>query len=142
MSQGEEEPFLNRWSRLKAEHGARPDRPEAAPEQQAPEPDRAELKLPALESLNEASDFSVFMADGVPDGVRRAALRRLWRLDPVLANLDGMNDYEEALSTIGGASVAVRTTFDVLSGAMPNPQAQASGTDEAPAAPQPLKDTT
>jgi hypothetical protein len=142
MSQGEEEPFLNRWSRLKAARRRRPDRPEAAPEPQAAASDRAGPKLPAVDALNEASDFSVFMAEGVPEGVRRAALRRLWRLDPVLANLDGMNDYEEALSIVGGASVAVRTTFDVLSGAMPNPQTQASDTDEASAVPKLAKDTT
>ncbi|MEE9587788.1 MAG: DUF3306 domain-containing protein, partial [Hyphomicrobiaceae bacterium] len=41
------------------------------------------------------SDFTRFMKAGVPEAIRRRALRQLWLSDPVLANLDGLNDYDE-----------------------------------------------
>ena len=51
--------------------------------------------LPDPESLTYESDFSAFLKDGVSDEVRKLALRKLWRSNPVLANLDGLNDYDE-----------------------------------------------
>jgi hypothetical protein len=35
------------------------------------------------------------MREGVPEALRNRALRKLWLSDPVLANLDGLNDYDE-----------------------------------------------
>lgn len=54
----------------------------------------ADLELPDIDSLDGESDFSVFMRDGVPEDLRRLALRKLWASDPVYANLDGLNDYD------------------------------------------------
>jgi Protein of unknown function (DUF3306) len=50
--------------------------------------------LPDIETLTYESDFSVFMREGVPEFLRRQALRKLWLSDPILANLDGLNDYD------------------------------------------------
>lgn len=47
-----------------------------------------------LESLTYESDFAAFLKDGVPTLLRRQALRILWRSDPTLAVLDGLNDYD------------------------------------------------
>jgi hypothetical protein len=58
-------------------------------------PSDAEASLPDLESLDYESDYSAFMAEGVSDQLRSRALRRLWRSNPVLANVDGLNDYDE-----------------------------------------------
>jgi hypothetical protein len=56
--------------------------------------------LPPLESLTKESDFTPFLADKVPAFIRRRALSILWRSDPLLANLDGMNDYDEDFNVI------------------------------------------
>ena len=48
-----------------------------------------------LDGIDEATDMSVFLREGVPDLLRRQALRRLWRSNPVFANVDRLNDYDE-----------------------------------------------
>lgn len=53
------------------------------------------LGLPSPETLKEGDDFSGFMQAGVPEFLRKRALRVLWRSNPVLANLDGLNDYDD-----------------------------------------------
>jgi hypothetical protein len=40
--------------------------------------------LPKLEDLTPASDFSVFLRKGVPEELKRLALRKLWTLDPAI----------------------------------------------------------
>ena len=61
----------------------------------SPSESTAPPDLPDIETLEADSDFTVFMRDGVPKELRNLALRKLWRSDPVLANLDGLNDYDE-----------------------------------------------
>ena len=86
---------LSRWSRRKAD--ARAGRGGAAPalesEPQATLPAEAEPQaasetpppdLPDIESLTAGSDFSQFMRDGVPNELRKLALRKLWTSDPGL----------------------------------------------------------
>jgi Protein of unknown function (DUF3306) len=109
--------LLLRWSRRKHEarqaepappvpsEPAPQDRPAIAAAETAP-PDvppaaKAESEpavkvedLPDIETLTYESDFSVFMRDGVPEFLKRQALRKLWLSNPVLANLDGLNDYD------------------------------------------------
>ncbi len=48
-----------------------------------------------FDSLNYKSDYTRFMKQGVPEAVRRRALRMLWQSNPILANIDGLNDYDE-----------------------------------------------
>lgn len=99
-----DEPFLGRWSRLKGEHRqAEPEAPpvedtEPAPAGTQPAPgddETAALDLPDIETLDKDSDYSVFMKEGVPEQLKKLALRKLWRSDPVFAVLDGLNDYDE-----------------------------------------------
>ena len=49
--------------------------------------------LPSIEGLDKDSDFSVFMEQGVPEDLRRLALRKLWRLTSSAP--DGLDDYDE-----------------------------------------------
>jgi len=56
--------------------------------------------LPDIESLEKSSDFTPFMNDKIPAFIRRKALNILWRSDAVLANLDGLNDYDEDFTII------------------------------------------
>lgn len=48
-----------------------------------------------LDTVVYESDFALFLKRGVPLALRRRALRKLWVSNPLLANLDGLNDYEE-----------------------------------------------
>jgi hypothetical protein len=73
-------------------------------------------KLPDLDSLDEDTDFSVFLQDGVPEALRRQALRRLWRLNPVFANLDGLNDYDENYSALGMVAENIKTLYQAGKG--------------------------
>ena len=71
--------------------------------------------LPPLEDLTADSDFTPFLQTGVPSALKRAALRKLWSSDPVLANVDGLNDYDEDFAKMGLGKV-VRTIYQVGKG--------------------------
>lgn len=105
---GTREPFLRRWSRLKADSATRPDEasvPEAEPGSGAPGQDEkqqgqeeaAELPpgdedMPPLESLDENSDFSGFMSPRVSAALRKQALRKLFR-SPKFNVISELDDY-------------------------------------------------
>ncbi len=97
---GEAEAFLERWSRRKVE--ARSGHAEAEGAQALeradvdPPPGEAAAPppLPDLDSLDESSDYSAFLAPGVDEALRRQALRRLFR-SPKFNVCDGLDDYCE-----------------------------------------------
>ena len=66
----------------------------AAADGEANETVPPELSDVDIEALDYDSDFTRFMKDGVPEALKRRALRQLWRSDPILANVDGLNDYD------------------------------------------------
>lgn len=94
-----EEGFLGRWSRLKQQVR---EQDESVGEDKAvlsqdegPTPPRLDDPLPpALEELDASSDFSAFLSDRVDEGLRKAALRKLFHL-PQFNVLDGLDDYAE-----------------------------------------------
>lgn len=57
-------------------------------------------ELPPLDSLDENSDFTAFMRDGVPEFLKRRALRVLWRVNPFFNFRDGLNDYDEDFNIV------------------------------------------
>ncbi len=74
-------------------------------------------ELPTLDSLTKESDFTPFLADKVPEFIRRRAMSVLWRSDPILANLDGMNDYDEDYNIIDTLiDIAKDSTYKVGKG--------------------------
>ena len=95
-------PFLSRWSRLKTQARKAPG--ETAPPPAAPaaasvsapaaaEAPRAEPPpLPPIESLTPDSDFTPFLREGVEEGLKRQALRTLFR-DPRFNVMDGLDVY-------------------------------------------------
>lgn len=125
-----DEGFAARWSRLKRDSGDEPATPEVDPAAAAKVPSPgdgaagddstlpAEVveELPDIETLEETSDFTVFLKDGVPEELRRRALRRLWRLNPVFANLDGLNDYDEDFTDAANVLGAVKTLYQAGKG--------------------------
>lgn len=94
------EDFLSRWSKRKSEARTAPAAPAPAAirgEDPAAAPLAAEAKhapepLPPVESLTPESDFTGFMKPDVDDGVRRQALRTLFR-DPQFNVMDGLDVY-------------------------------------------------
>ena len=70
------------------------------PEEEAeltPEQEEAVRDLPPIESLTKDSDFTPFLAQNVPDFLKRQAYRILWRSDPFFGFRDGLDDYDEDL---------------------------------------------
>jgi hypothetical protein len=67
--------------------------------------------LPPIEELTAQSDYTVFLGKNVPEALTRAALRKLWLSDPVLANLDGLNDYCEDLNIVDTPITLAQTSY-------------------------------
>jgi len=136
MVEHDEDGFLERWSRRKRGEAV-PGAPETETAEAPPEPEKDSdagdpeviAKLPDLDSLTEESDFTAFLQDGVPEALRRKALRRLWRLNPVFANLDGLNDYDEDFSAGGIIAENIKTIYKVGKGYLDDDEAETE--DEA-----------
>ena len=71
-----------------------------------PDPDVSELGM----------DIKGFMRTEIPEALRRRALRSLWRSNPVLAVLDGLNDYDEDFNAITTGPEGVKTLYQVGKG--------------------------
>jgi hypothetical protein len=146
---GADEGFLRRWSRRKAEarsaataapesssdpaERARPA-PEQPPQAENAAPAPIDPKdLPDLESLDASSDFTIFMRPGVPLELRNQALRKLWRSDPVLANLDGLLEYGEDYTIPAWPKGAINTAYQIGRGFVN--EVERLGDAEAPSEP-------
>jgi hypothetical protein len=95
-----DEGFLSRWSRLKrgepasapktadrAEPSASPDTPPVASADDVAQADAPTIRpedLPNIDELTAESDFKAFLQKGVPEELRRLALRKLWTADPAI----------------------------------------------------------
>lgn len=75
-----------------------------------------ELGLPDPDSLGLGDDFKGFMAKTVPNHIRKRALRQLWRSNPVLACIDGLNDYDDDYLTGSFGQGAIKTSYQVGKG--------------------------
>jgi hypothetical protein len=129
----DERPY-DRWSRLKAERARAPDRtarrafapaveeqptdlahgdtiPVEAAQPAQPLAETSPGEETAVETPSYESDYRGFMAEGVSEELRNLALRRLWRSNPLLANLDGMNDYDEDFTLATSALTSVTTAY-------------------------------
>jgi hypothetical protein len=121
--------FAARWSRMKREAKANPapeaetDDPadpaaeqagaDAAAAEKTDDEILAELELPDPDVMKMGDNFSVFMSPRVPTRLRNRALRRLWRSNPVLANLDQLNDYDGDFTDAATAGQVVTTAYKV-----------------------------
>lgn len=77
-----------------------------------------ELGLPDPDDMKEGDDFSAFMNDMVPARLKTRALRKLWRLNPILANVDGLVDYGEDFTDAAMVFENMQTTYQVGKGMM------------------------
>ena len=133
-TRSDDDGLLGRWAKRKAAVREEQEAEVAALAEPTDEP--AELPEPeteeeALEQLSEADpelaeqlsaididkltfedDFTVFMQKRVPQIIRRRALSKLWLSHPILANLDGMNEYDEDYTQAADAAEMVRKAFE------------------------------
>lgn len=107
---------LSRWSRQKLARAKADAVPAVEVEEVVPQPSPQEVERQAAEAaaleaqlaanrqaaeavdlttLDESSDFSVFLKEGVPKLLKKQAMAALWRSNPVYANVDGLVDYGE-----------------------------------------------
>ncbi|RWK41216.1 DUF3306 domain-containing protein [Mesorhizobium sp.] len=154
MSAGRDNVFT-RWSRLKQaarySSTAGPQNDQLAPEapadtgeQLAPaivEPEAAEPAelLPRVEDLTAQSDLSAFLRKGVPKMLKRAALRKMWSLDPAIRDHIGPSDYAwdfnspGSMAGFGPLKASSEPVVDFLSsGGNPTDPAPAAMASEAP----------
>jgi len=114
----EREHFLRRWSRRKREAarpavesdvaGAEVDASRLdsienaavsppgknAPEGEASKPEEGfdPKTLPSIDAITAATDMRPFLMPGVPEELRRAALRRAWQADPAIRDFVGLSE--------------------------------------------------
>ncbi len=128
----EDESFLARWSRLKRAGGAVGEEaePRAAPApapaaESGEEPARTgervpapDIELPDPDTLDATADFRIFLREGVPEELRQRALRRLWRVNPIISSVcplvDHGEDYTDAATVIPDLKSVFKAGLDAL----------------------------
>ena len=75
-----------------------------------------ELGLPDPDAMVQGDDFKAFLKKTVPEHLRKRALRTLWRSNPVLACVDGLNDYDDDYLTGSFGQGPISTTYQVGKG--------------------------
>lgn len=75
-----------------------------------------EMGLPDPAGMQKGDDFSAFMARDVPEHLRRQALRTLWRSNPVLACVDGLNEYDDDYRAAMLLNEPIKTAYQVGKG--------------------------
>lgn len=86
----------------------------------------AEAKQPAPEELDSPEAVREFMNSALPQRLKTRALRRLWTLNPVLANLDGLVDYGEDFTDAACVVENLQTTYQVGKGMLAHLEAMAA----------------
>ena len=135
-----------RWARKKAEANRTVEpTPPPAPEQAEPAPEEQELAineglsepellekygLPDPSSIEIGTDITGFMRKEIPEFLRRKALRSLWKSNPVLAVLDGLNDYDEDYTLASTAGQTVKSLYRVGEGLVDKAKKAADVIDE------------
>ncbi|MEL7261612.1 MAG: DUF3306 domain-containing protein [Pseudomonadota bacterium] len=76
----------------------------------------AELNLPEPEALDSPDAVRAFLKEELPQRLKTRALRRLWRLNPMLANLDGLVDYGEDYTDAATVIENMQTVYQVGKG--------------------------
>lgn len=75
-----------------------------------------EMGLPDPAAMKAGDDFTGFMSRDVPEHLRRQALRTLWRSNPVLACVDGLNEYDDDYRAAMLLQEPIKTAYQVGKG--------------------------
>ncbi|MDA7426681.1 DUF3306 domain-containing protein [Thalassococcus lentus] len=103
---------------------------EAALEEKTDEELLTELELDAPETLDSPEELRKFLTDAVPQRLKTRALRRMWRLNPVLANLDGLVDYGEDFTDSANVVENMQTAYQVGKGMLKHVEEMARQAEE------------
>lgn len=140
MQDESDESFMGRWSRrkrLEAEtvDQADPQTPEnisdgelvddavdaeiSEERQLELDTNRAAAEAVDLEAIEYESDLSVFYKEGVPAFLKHAAMQKMWRTNPIFANVDGLNDYDQDFNVIDKVLKEFKSAWQVGRGYAP-----------------------
>ncbi|MGM0773200.1 DUF3306 domain-containing protein [Marinobacter sp.] len=137
---------LQRWSRRKTGASKETELPPPSAIEPEPSPEEQELavnealpeqevlekyNLPDPDAIELGTDIKGFMRKEIPELLRRRALRSLWKSNPVLAVLDGLNDYDEDFTDAAVATEAVKTLYKVGQGFDRTPVVDDKAEDQA-----------
>jgi hypothetical protein len=75
-----------------------------------------ELGLPSPDNLVDGAQLREFLKAQLPQRLKTRALRGFWRSNPVLACLDGLNDYDDDYTLASTAGQTVNTLYQVGKG--------------------------
>lgn len=143
---------LQRWARKKAEASKEAEPASSSTIETAVPPDEQELAvnetlsehellakydLPDPDAIELGTDITGFLRKEIPELLRRRALRSLWKSNPVLAVLDGLNDYDEDFTDAATAVKGVQTLYKVGEGlidksARPDPMQEPPTAEQTP----------
>ncbi len=111
MSTDDDQHFLARWSRLKrsapnettVQHelptATRPTVDSTSP---PTEPPFDVTKLPKIDDLTASSDIAAFLQKGVPEELKRLAMKRIWSLDPAIRDFIEVAENQYDWNAVGG----------------------------------------
>lgn len=75
------------------------------------------FKLPNPEKIKKEKGLDVFFKKGVPDRLRQIALRRVWKLNPIIRFADAeINDYHEDFTDAATVVEGMQTAYQVGKG--------------------------
>lgn len=123
------------WSRRKARVAQEAEEVEAPVVEETPDEELsdeevlAKFDLPDPDTLKLGDDVKGFMSKAVPEHLRRRALRKLWRTNPVLACLDGLNDYDDDFTDLAMVKPDMKTAYQVGKGMLAHLQEVARQAD-------------
>lgn len=89
------------------------ERVEAALAERSDEELLADLNLPEPEALDSPEAVRDFLQSALPQRLKTRALRHLWRMNPVFANLDGLVDYGEDFTDSATVIENLQTAYQV-----------------------------
>lgn len=115
--------FLSRWSERKRGGAAAETQPAPNSEdtnktedEKAWSEEEVQAKLAEVEAMKQGDDFKPLLAGALPEVVKRAALRKLWRSNPVFGILDGLNDYDLDYTIKPGVVENLRSAYQAGKG--------------------------
>ena len=75
------------------------------------------FKLPNPDEIKKERGLDIFFKDGVPDRLRQIALRRVWKLNPIIRFADAeINDYHEDFTDAATVIEGMQTAYQVGKG--------------------------
>lgn len=141
---GRKESRLSRWSKRKIAATRQPEtaavETDESPSVDAEQQARRATELAAnreaaeaidLDRLDGDSDYSVFLKEGVPEILKKRAMAVLWRSNPILANVDGLVDYDDDFGSPDLLMKTFQSAYQVGKGYLEHQEREASSSAEA-----------